>query len=113
VEFGGRFGDFPAVKRDHLRGFIIRHADRILFGTDFTPSFLKEGIEAAAEEYHYKFQLLESGGMVERKSGKAATAPYRGLELPRDVLEKIYYRNAVRIYPRLTSVLEQQGFRVE
>ena len=31
----------------------------------------------------------------------------QGLALPRHVLEKIYYRNALRIYPRLKGALER------
>ena len=113
VELGGRFVDFHAMRRDHLQAFFTRYADRILFGTDFAPAFLRDGVESAAEEYYHRIQLLESDAIVEAKSGKVKSAPARGLGLSRDVLEKIYYRNAVRIYPRLKSVLEQQGFRVE
>jgi predicted TIM-barrel fold metal-dependent hydrolase len=113
VELGGRFIDFGAMEREHLRGFFIRYADRILFGTDFAPSFLRDGIERAAEDYFDKFRVLETADLVEWKVSYAKPAPYRGLALPKNVLEKIYYRNAARLYPRLKTVLTQQGYKVE
>ena len=43
VDLGGRFGEFGAMKRDHLREFVIRYSDRILFGTDVTgPLMLRD-----------------------------------------------------------------------
>jgi hypothetical protein len=38
--------------------------------------------------------------------------PTRGLALPTDVLEKIYYKNAARIYPRIKEQLENLGYSV-
>jgi len=113
VELGGRMTDFHAMQREHLREFFIRYADRILFGTDVAPAALRLGVEQASEDYYYKFQLLESDGVVKPGAVSAKTAPVRGLGLPREVLEKIYYRNAVRIYPRLKAVLRQQGYEMQ
>jgi hypothetical protein len=36
----------------------------------------------------------------------------KGLALPQDVLEKIYFRNAMRIYPRVGEVLVKLGYEV-
>jgi predicted TIM-barrel fold metal-dependent hydrolase len=113
VELGGRFADFHAMKRDHLRAFMIRYADRILFGTDFAPFALRDGVEAAAERYRFAFQLLESDATVALPNGKAGAIPSRGLGLPSEVLAKIYFRNAARLYPRVKSVLRDQGFEVD
>jgi predicted TIM-barrel fold metal-dependent hydrolase len=38
--------------------------------------------------------------------------PTRGLALPREVLEKIYYRNALRVYPRLREAFLKLGYTV-
>ena len=59
--------------------------------------------ERMAERYHRCFQLLETDEMVQG-SFFDDQKERRGLALPRDVLEKIYYRNALRIYPRLKEV---------
>ena len=34
----------------------------------------------------------------------------RGLALPLPVLEKIYFRNAMRIYPHVADALKQLGY---
>jgi hypothetical protein len=36
-----------------------------------------------------------------------------GLALPREVLEKVYFRNALRIYPGLSDRMRTLGYRVE
>ncbi len=66
VEFGGRFGDFPTMRRDHLRDFIIRYSDRILFGTDVSgPSILRATQEQTAAGYVRAFKMLESEELVQ------------------------------------------------
>jgi len=37
----------------------------------------------------------------------------RGLALPREVLAKIYYRNAMKTYPRVKEQLDKLGYVVE
>ena len=40
------------------------------------------------------------------EGGFFGNEPYQGLDLPADVLEIIYYRNALRIYPALSRVIK-------
>lgn len=44
------------------------------------------------------------------QSGFFGRAEVKGLTLSQDVLEKIYFRNAMRIYPRVEDVLERLGY---
>ena len=37
----------------------------------------------------------------------------KGLALPMHVLENFYYKNAVRLYPRVKEVLEGMGYALE
>ena len=37
----------------------------------------------------------------------------KGLALPLDVLEKIYFRNAVRLYPGVKETLIKLGYKIE
>jgi hypothetical protein len=55
--------------------------------------------------------MLETNKIV-RGSFFEEESVSQGLALPREVLEKIYYRNAVRIYPRLAKILARHGFEV-
>ncbi|MHC4117036.1 MAG: amidohydrolase family protein [Planctomycetota bacterium] len=107
VDLGARFQQFHRMDRDKLRKFMIDHADRILFGTDIGGQ-PREGKHAeVAESYHRAFQLLETDRVI--KGGFFGNTQTRGLALPVDVLEKIYYKNAARLYPRLRDVLKYPG----
>lgn len=104
-----------AVGRDNLREFMIEYADRILFGTDmaskwFVPELDKKfpKICEKVPQYQRYFEFLETD--KELPSGIKDEHKMRGLALPLDVLEKIYFRNAMRIYPRIADTLKQLGY---
>jgi len=104
-----------AVGRDNLREFMIEYADRILFGTDmaskwFVPELDKKlpKIREKVPQYQRYFEFLETD--KELPSGVKEEHKMRGLALPLDVLEKIYFRNAMRIYPHVADALKQLGY---
>lgn len=70
------------------RRFFIKYADRILFGTDLGPS---------EEMYRGWFRLLETEDEFFRVPDAAWWMNY-GLNLPDEVLRKIYYGNATRLF---------------
>ncbi|MES1240420.1 MAG: amidohydrolase family protein [Acidobacteriota bacterium] len=74
------------------REFLIRYQDRVLFGKDiWEPS-----------EYHTYFRTLETADEYFPYYRKRhAFWRLYGLELPDQVLKKIYYKNALRIIPGL------------
>jgi predicted TIM-barrel fold metal-dependent hydrolase len=84
---------------ERVREFFIRFQDRIVYATDLTR--LPEQSDAAfADEAHQvwldDWRFLAGGG--ELRSDEF-DAPFRGLALPRDVLDKIYHENARRLFP--------------
>ncbi|MBL7185602.1 MAG: amidohydrolase family protein [Phycisphaerae bacterium] len=108
VDLGARFQQFNRMDRDKLRKFMIEYADRILFGTDIGGQPREGRYEEVAESYRRAFQLLETDRVI--KGGFFGGTDTRGLALPIDVLEKIYYRNAARLYPRVKDVLRDLGY---
>lgn len=78
------------------RQFFIRHADRILFGTDFIAD------QDPAELYPYYFRFLETFdeyfdyGPPGTQNSMGRWKIY-GIGLPEDVLHKVYYGNAARL----------------
>ncbi len=74
------------------RRFFLRHADRILFGTDTRPN---------VEEYRIHYRFLETADeyFPYTPSEPPSQGRWRiyGLYLPPEVLEKVYYRNAARL----------------
>lgn len=72
------------------RAFMIQYADRILFGKDtYTPS-----------EYPYYWRVFETKDeYFDYYRRYHAHWQLYGLDLPDDVLKKVYYKNALRLIP--------------
>ncbi len=85
------------------RDFYIKYKDRILFGTDVF------GGGAKAEAFLKERKLLET---EEVTSGMHRGPALKGLNLPNDVLNHIYYWNSARLIPRVRQELEKHGFKI-
>jgi predicted TIM-barrel fold metal-dependent hydrolase len=81
-------GRQPRVAHD----FFVKHQDRILFGKDaYQP-----------EEYPYYWRVFETrDDYFDYYRDYHAFWKLYGIDLPDDVLKKVYYRNALRITPGL------------
>ena len=104
-----------ALKPDNLRDFMIEYADRILFGTDVGSKWFVPELDAKfpavpdkVPQYKRYFGLLDTD--EELPSGIKDEHTFRGLSLPPDVLEKIYFRNAMRVYPQIGELLTTLGY---
>ena len=73
--------------------WFIRYQDRVVFGKDsYVPS-----------EYPYYFRVLETADeYFDYYRRRHAFWQMYGLDLPDEVLKKLYYRNALRIIPALS-----------
>jgi predicted TIM-barrel fold metal-dependent hydrolase len=78
----------------HAREWFIQHQDRVLFGKDiWEPT-----------EYHYYFRVLETTDeYFDYYRKRHAFWKMYGLDLPDDVLKKLYYKNALRIIPGIDA----------
>ena len=91
VDIAARIGEFGRQPYA-ARRFLIKHADRVLFGSDFGPDVnmyrtFYRFLETDDEYFNYDVQETPRQGRWR----------ICGVFLPDDVLEKIYYRNAKRI----------------
>jgi len=78
------------------KDFFIKYQDRILFGKD----------SWVPEEFPTYFRVLESADEYFPYHKKYhAFWPMYGLDLPDEVLKKVYYKNALRIVPGLDKSL--------
>lgn len=76
------------------RDFFIKYQDRVLFGKD---SF-------APDEYPYYWRVFETADeYFDYYRDYHAFWKLYGMDLPDDVLRKLYYGNALRIVPRLPT----------
>lgn len=112
VDLGARFQQFHRMQRDKLRAFVIKYADRILYGTDIGSQPRPGRYAEVAQQYLRTFLLLETDQQVQGGFFSGETEA-QGLALPAEVLKKIYYENAARLYPRVKTVLRQRGYTLE
>ena len=99
IDLSATFSYMHLVNYDNIRDFYIEYQDRILFGSDFSASgFSEDAIPRLINSYGGHFATLETDLMVNRGRTK-------GLNLPREVLEKIYYKNALKLYPGLKEMM--------
>jgi len=109
IDLAATFQYFSLVSYENLRDFIIEYSDRILYGTDISIVQNEDDIKRRAEAYNRTFKILETDEMVE--GSFFSHQPVKGLDLPQNILEKIYYRNAMRIYPRVESCMKRLGYQ--
>ena len=83
------------LDRDNVRDFYIEYQDRLLYGTDFL-RITSMSVDAAVNMHISTFRYYETDQNVYGA---------RGLELPREVLEKLYFKNALKLYPGLKEAL--------
>jgi predicted TIM-barrel fold metal-dependent hydrolase len=77
------------------REWFVRYQDRVLFGKDITE---------AMSEYHVYFRVLETADeYFDYYRKRHAFWKMYGLELPDQVLRKLYYKNALRIIPGIDA----------
>jgi predicted TIM-barrel fold metal-dependent hydrolase len=90
VEFGAREAELGRQPR-HAREFFLKYQDRIMFGTD-------NGMDEAMYRDHFRW--LETGDEYFDYWGYPGQGRWKiyGMELPDDVLEKIYHTNAERMF---------------
>jgi predicted TIM-barrel fold metal-dependent hydrolase len=91
IEFGARQAELGRQPR-RARAFFLKYPDRILFGTDMSP---EEGL------YRNYFRWLETADEYFKYWGHPEQGRWRisGLDLPPEILEKVYSGNANRILP--------------
>jgi len=90
IETGAREGELGRQPR-RVRSLFLKYPDRIMFGTD----------EGASEEmYHNYFRWLETEDEYFPYAQYPAQGRWMiyGLGLPDDVLEKVYHKNAERLF---------------
>lgn len=86
---------------EKVRSFLIEYSDRLLYGTDIIEDGIKspEAIVNRSEAlWRHHWMFFAEGN--EMQSGEFAGS-IRGMELPDDVLRKIFRKNALKWYTRL------------
>ena len=103
VDLAARMVHFQQQAIEHrarVRAFLIRYQDRVLYGTDLASSagqsdadFAKAAHAAWLDDWAF---LTSARAMRSPDLDK----PFRGLALPKQVVDKIYSRNARKLFPQ-------------
>ncbi len=87
-----------ARDRERVRNFCIKYQDRLLYGTDLSAG--EQGDPAASADYIHNTWLDDWKYFTgdEMMTSDAFRGSFQGLKLPREVVDKIYFKNAVNWY---------------
>jgi predicted TIM-barrel fold metal-dependent hydrolase len=97
VDTAARVVHLTLQPREKVRAFLVRYADRVLYGTDFSDVPGQDPAEAAKRleaEYARDWTYFSTPDTVEVDGRKV-----QGLALPAPVLRKIFRENALRWVP--------------
>ena len=101
VDTAARVVHLTQQPREKVRAFLVRYADRVLYGTDFVFMPGQDPAEAAKRleaEYARDWTYFATASTVEFEGRKV-----QGLALPADVLRRIFRENAVRWVPGISA----------
>lgn len=99
VETAARMGQVfhqTSSEREKVREFFIKYQDRILYGTDMGASGDESAENLATgvrETWMRDWRFLVTDDTL---TSTLVKDPYQGLKLPKEVVDKIYYHNAVK-----------------
>ncbi len=83
------------------REFLIKYQDRIIYGTDLIPN--ATNVSGNYRFFETKDEYFPYNSFDEHNQGRWNIY---GVYLPDEVLKKIYYKNALRIIPRLNKLVQ-------
>ena len=87
------------TRHDKVRDFLIRYQDRILYGSDdaYGPGDSDAAAVAAVHaDWIADWRFLATADLMHSDDFEA---PFHGLQLPREVIDRIYRRNARDLFP--------------
>jgi len=103
LDMAERIVHFKAQDHDKVRAFIIKYQDNLLYGTDVAIVGTSMPSIEKVQEIHDNVWLLDweyfTTDHIMTQDDKVKE--YQALNLPESVLKKIYYENAIRMYPGL------------
>jgi hypothetical protein len=98
VDMAARVGHLQyqsRTNREKVRNFILKYQDRLIYGSDFTmrPTTSPEDAKAGLHKHwlnDWKYFATDQTMTVDEVEGE-----FKGLQLPKSVIDKIYYSNAI------------------
>jgi predicted TIM-barrel fold metal-dependent hydrolase len=108
VDTSARIGEFGRHPVDKVRAFFVKHQDRIIFGTDSTIGWdAFDGVPESVTELNLFYDAHWRYFETDARQMEDPFYPIHGhwhvdaLDLPEEVLDKLYIQNAQRLIPGL------------
>ena len=101
VDLAERIDDLQLLNRDEVRQFFVDYQDRLLYATDFG---INEEDDAQASMHKLHDIWMQDWTYFSTDSNMTIVGidqTVKGLDLPPEVLKKIYRENALKWYPEL------------
>jgi predicted TIM-barrel fold metal-dependent hydrolase len=97
VDMAARVCHFQIQERDKVHDFILKYQERILYATDLDVSEenVEDRIQWLQNEWRSDWRYFATDSLM---SSRNVEGEFMGLDLDREVLEKIYYSNALKWY---------------
>ena len=97
VDMAARVCHFQVQERDKVRDFILKYQGRILYATDLGVSEenVEDRIQWLQNEWKSDWRYFATDSLMNSRN---VEGEFMGLDLDREVLEKIYYSNALKWY---------------
>jgi predicted TIM-barrel fold metal-dependent hydrolase len=107
VDTSARIGEIGRHPAEEVRAFFIKHQDRVIFGTDLTLGWnafeAQENLAELARFYDTHWRFFETNEPQIEYPGFPIQGCWKvdAIDLPSEVLEKLYHTNARRLVPGL------------
>jgi predicted TIM-barrel fold metal-dependent hydrolase len=84
--------------RERVRNFCIKYQDRLLYGTDLADNGTKNGAGLAKNIHETWLDDWKYFTSKDKMTSDNFRGTFEGLQLPKEVVRKIYCENAIRWY---------------
>jgi predicted TIM-barrel fold metal-dependent hydrolase len=101
VDMAARMGQLQAQSqqdRDRVRNFLIRYQDRVMYASDLGQEGDSDPVSVAAEVHERWLADWRYLASDEVLTSPDIAGSFRGLRLPREIIDKIYYANAHAVF---------------
>jgi len=109
LEMAARICHIAALSQkdwDKVRNFIIKYQDRIMYGTDNSDSAENDNDPKKLKEHLHNVWLTDWKFFTTDESITMweVDGEIKGLKLPREIIDKIYFKNAEKLFPKFKKM---------
>lgn len=101
VDMSARICHFQVQNREKVRNFIIKYQDRLLYGTDLVQGETSVNISFRNQIHDVWLKDWEYFTTDKVLNSDKVNCDFQGLNLRSRVIKKIYYTNAIKLYPEM------------